>query len=91
MVKNRLGKKVIGATLSMVLAATAIPSITCLASENNFVPNYSSYKHAYTANPVENVTLEQLTEYFEEVTNNYYQNMSKIPTGIYKSSEDVIN
>ncbi|MBR5387663.1 MAG: hypothetical protein IK142_08810 [Clostridiales bacterium] len=34
MVKNQFGRKVIGATLSMVMMASAIPGMTSLASEN---------------------------------------------------------
>ena len=34
MVQNKLGRKIIGATLSMVMMASAIPAMTSLASEN---------------------------------------------------------
>ena len=91
MIMNKLGKKVIGTLLSMAIMSAAIPAMTSLASENNFTPNYSKYKHAYSAEPLESVTLEELCDHLTEVINYYYQNESKLPEGIQNRCQETFN
>lgn len=110
MVKNKLGKKVIGTALSIAMAITAIPAMTSLACERvpegNFgvirehnsyyenedrVPDYGTYKHAYAAGPLADITLDELIARFTEVADYYYQNESKIPMGLHPQSEATLN
>ena len=91
MFKNKIGMKFIGATLTAAMAVTAIPAMASLAAERDFSHLYSSYKHAYSAGPLEMVSLEQLSDRLVEVINFYYQNESKIPVGMHSRCEEVFN
>ena len=79
--KNGLGKKVIGAALSMAMAITAIPAMTSLAcghDDGDFMLS--------AAIPVDKSTL---SERLEEVVNYYYQYESVIPHNTRLTCENV--
>ena len=74
MIRNRFGKKFIGTALSLAMAVTAFPAMTALASERDFSNLYSSYKHYYSATPLEDVSLDELTSRYNEIVNYYNAN-----------------
>ncbi|MBO6193517.1 MAG: DUF4214 domain-containing protein [Clostridiales bacterium] len=79
--KNGLGKKVIGAALSMAMAITAVPAMTSLAcghDDGDFMLS--------AAVPVDKSTL---SDRLEEVVNYYYQYESVIPNNTRLTCENV--
>lgn len=79
--KNGLGKKVIGAALSMAMAITAIPAMTSLACGHD-----DSGFALVAAEPVDKSTLSAR---LEEVVNYYYQYESVIPNNTRSTCENV--
>ncbi len=79
--KNGLGKKVIGAALSMAMAITAVPAMTSLACGHD-----DSGFALVAAEPVDKSTL---SERLEEVVNYYYQYESVIPNNTRLTCENV--
>lgn len=79
--KNGLGKKVIGAALSMAMAVTAIPAMTSLACGHD-----DSGFALVAAEPVDKSTLSAR---LEEVVNYYYQYESVIPNNTRFTCENV--
>lgn len=79
--KNGLGKKVIGAALSMAMAVTAIPAMTSLACGHD-----DSGFALVAAEPVDKSTLSAR---LEEVVNYYYQYESVIPNNTRSTCENV--
>ena len=79
--KNGLGKKVIGAALSMAMAVTAIPAMTSLACGHD-----DSGFALVAAEPVDKTTLSAR---LEEVVNYYYQYESVIPNNTRSTCENV--
>lgn len=79
--KNGLGKKVIGAALSMAMAVTAIPAMTSLACGHD-----GSGFELVAAEPVDKSTLSAR---LEELVNYYYQYESVIPNNTRITCENV--
>ncbi len=79
--KNGLGKKVIGAALSMAMAITAIPAMSSLAC------GYDDSGFALVA--AEPVDKSTLSARLEEVVNYYYQYESVIPNNTRSTCENV--
>ena len=79
--KDGLGKKVIGAALSMAMAITAIPAMTSLACGHD-----DSGFALVAAEPVDKSTLSAR---LEEVVNYYYQYESVIPNNTRSTCENV--
>lgn len=75
MVKNKLGKKLVGTALSMAMAVTAIPAMTSLACERIPEGNFGVMPMVISRN----VSCEELAERLAEVRNYYYQNEDIIP------------
>ena len=79
--KNGLGKKVIGAALSMAMAITAIPAMTSLA--------YGHDDSGFALVAAEPVDKSTLSARLEEVVNYYYQYESVIPNNTRSTCENV--
>lgn len=81
MLNNRIGRKFIGATLSMAMAVTAVPAMTSLACGHD-----DSGFELVAAEPVDKSTLSAR---LEEVVNYYYQYESVIPNNTRFTCENV--
>lgn len=81
MLNNRIGRKFIGATLSMAMAVTAVPAMTSLACGHD-----DSGFALVAAEPVDKSTLSAR---LEEVVNYYYQYESVIPNNTRSTCENV--
>lgn len=81
MLNNRIGRKFIGAALSMAMAVTAIPAMTSLACGHD-----DSGFALVAAEPVDKSTLSAR---LEEVVNYYYQYESVIPNNTRFTCENV--
>ncbi len=94
--KNSIGKKVVGAAVSMAMMVAAVPAMTSLACENDFGRHHDEMPHGNygvvpmleAATPATNA---QLCERLTEVINLYYQNQSILPGNVHAHTQTIIN
>lgn len=79
MVKNKIGKKVIGTALSMAIAITAIPAMTTLACEHNLEDRTIA---EVTLRRAPEITAYELGDRLINVINYYYENEAYIPADV---------
>ena len=81
MVQNKLGKKIIGAALSMTMMVTAIPAMSSLACERDYRhhPQAPVAPHVQRDNRIDAAAL---ADRYIEVANFYYENEAKLPENV---------